>query len=335
VPPGPDTQLLGTQPEYAWPFVVLGKGPLRGLRRLHRQGALRVNVGANLLTRRGLIDAVALAAGRGQEADGKAWPGIGEQTPIAPSRQEALLQGRLILIAEDNETNQKVFLQQLALLGFAADVAGDGQEALALWHEGNYALLLTDLNMPNMDGYELSASIRMEEQGANHLPIVALSANAFHGEAMRCYAAGMDDFLAKPTPLVSLRAVLDRWLPPAELATATGAEPAAPAPVDVAVLKELVGDDPAVLQNFLKHFQISAARTAAALQVACATGEAPQAAALAHKLKSSARSVGALALGELCAELERAGRTGGAPALAELWPRFEAEMAAVEAYLRS
>ena len=86
----------------------------------------------------------------------------------APPRADARRAGRLILIAEDNATNQKVIVQQLALLGFAADVADDGGQALARWECDDYALLLTDLHMPEMDGYELAGNPRRRNQPAPH-----------------------------------------------------------------------------------------------------------------------------------------------------------------------
>jgi HPt (histidine-containing phosphotransfer) domain-containing protein len=105
--------------------------------------------------------------------------------------------------------------------------------------------------------------------------------------------------------------------------------------VDVSVLKALVGDDPTVIREFLRDFRISAAKTAAELKGVCKNGKAAQAGALAHKLKSSARSVGALKLGELCSDIERAGKAGQIEALADLVRRFEAEMTAVYEYLGS
>jgi len=99
------------------------------------------------------------------------------------------------------------------------------------------------------------------------------------------------------------------------------------------VLAALVGDDPAVIREFLLDFRASAVTIATELAAACASGQAAQAGALAHKLKSSARAVGALALGELCAELETVGKSGQTAALSAVWPRFAAEMAAVDAAL--
>ena len=104
-------------------------------------------------------------------------------------------------------------------------------------------------------------------------------------------------------------------------------------PVDVNILKALIGDDEAMIREFLHDFRASAAKIAAELRAACAAEEAAAAGALAHKLKSSARSVGALALGELCAAMEKAGKTGDTTELAALLPRFEQELASVEGFL--
>jgi HPt (histidine-containing phosphotransfer) domain-containing protein len=104
-------------------------------------------------------------------------------------------------------------------------------------------------------------------------------------------------------------------------------------PVDVNVLKKLVGDDETIIREFLHDFRISTEEIAAELRTACAQGNTAAVVAAAHKLKSSARSVGALALGELCAEMEQAGKAKQTAELAALLPSFEAEMAAVNEYL--
>ena len=127
---------------------------------------------------------------------------------------EARAQGRLVLVAEDDHLNQKVILQQLGLLGYAGEIASDGAEALARWRRGAYAMLLSDLHMPHMDGYDLVAAIRREEPEGVHLPVIALTANALRGEADRALAAGMDGYLTKPVPLATLRGVLEQWIVP-------------------------------------------------------------------------------------------------------------------------
>ena len=326
-----------TSPDRQVHFVVVE----RGMRRQGRSVAADlVELDADGMRRIKFLEAVAIAAGRAKEPD---WdePLVHSGTPDRPlSREDARRQGHLILIAEDNEINQKVILQQLLLLGRVADIANNGREALSLWQSGDYALVLADLHMPEMDGYELTAAIRAAEadKSVNHTPIIAFTANALKGEAERCLAVGMDDYLSKPVQLVNLKAMLRKWLPAVE------SEPISPAAipndhdeggaaVDISVLIELVGDDQAILREFISDFRVNAEKIAAELRIACAVGRTGDAANLAHKLKSSARTVGALALGDLCAEIEKAGRSGDKDALTQLLPRFEQVLASVVSFL--
>lgn len=323
------------QPGMGLHFVVIRRGRRR---RGRVQTVDLVTLDGNVMHRQFFLQAVAIAAGRAQEEKKTPLPGKVEAI-TSPSRDAALQQGRLILVAEDNETNRKVILHQLGLLGYAADVTGDGREALKRWESGDYALLLTDLHMPEMDGYDLSLTIRSGEAGKRRIPIVALSANALKGEAERCRAAGMDDYLSKPARLADLKAMLEKWLPTAaEFRPDAHDSPAPPAlqatvagPVDVSMLKALVGNDPAVIREFLHDFRVGAVKTAAELKAACENGQAAQAGTLAHKLKSSSRAVGALALGDLCDELENFGRIGDAAAIVQSMARFDIVLAKVEA----
>ncbi len=254
----------------------------------------------------------------------------------APSVAQARELGRLILVAEDDAINQKVILRQLGLLGHVAEIASDGREALALWRANRYALLLTDLHMPEMDGYELVETIRREEAPGTRLPIVALTANAVQGEAARAKAVGMDGYLTKPLQLARLQAVLDSHFPAqaapakAEPAPAGALHPVHEHAVDLDVLKGIVGDDPDIVRELLSDYQLSVGRLAAELRAHCDAGRGREAGAIAHKLKSSSRSVGALTLGDLCAELENAGKAGDLALLANWAKQFDAALAAVE-----
>ncbi|MEP6908130.1 MAG: response regulator [Pseudoxanthomonas sp.] len=241
-----------------------------------------------------------------------------------------------ILVAEDNAINQKVILRQLMLLGFEADMAGDGREALFRWQRGHYALLLSDLHMPVMDGFELTTAISASEQaGLPRIPIIALTANAMQDEAQRCRDAGMDGYLSKPLQLGDLKNLLHIWLPGMfDKAAATGPNAArAQGPVDVRVLEGLVGQDPVVNLELLAQFQISAADIAGQLGQHCAAREPLLASEQAHKLGSAARAVGAAGLGDYCAEMEIAGKNGDSDALVQLWRSFERELGLVNDFL--
>ncbi|MFA5170932.1 MAG: PAS domain S-box protein [Sulfuriferula sp.] len=326
-----------THPEQEIHFVAIGRGPRR---EPYFKKADLVLIDGNVLTRRDFLNTVAIAAGRSKSGVGNNLPVDVNVAPTPLSREETRQQGRLILIAEDNEINQKVIVQQLMLLGYTADIANNGREALALWQSGDYAILITDLHMPEMDGYELTTAIRTAEASRTHIPIIAFTANALKGVVEQCMVIGMDDYLSKPVQLADLKAMLRKWLPtltsePISVASAMPTQLAEGAliPVDVNVLKVLIGDDEVMVREFLHDFQISTAKIAAELRIACGAEQTAVAGALAHKLKSSARSVGALALGELCAKMEAAGKAGDMDVLAELLPKFEHELASVDGFL--
>ncbi len=277
------------------------------------------SIDIHALSRIGFLQAVAVAAGRSkpeQEEDG---PGLLSQAFLPPDREQAIAQGRLILVAEDNEVNQKVIRRQLALLGLAADLVENGRDALAAWQRGGYALLLTDLHMPLMDGYELSRAIRSREDSEPGIPIIALTANALKGEADRCQDAGMNDYLSKPTTLDKLSALLKQWLP--QMAGATTETPE-PGPVgvdedgafsvlDLDILVGLVGNDPSMIEEFVRDYRHSAEQACSQLKLSVAARDHQAIVAIAHRLKSSSRAIGALALGNCCERLEQAGKVGG------------------------
>jgi CheY-like chemotaxis protein len=311
--------------------------------------ALETRVLARPLLHHDLLHGVAVASGRMRELD-PAQTLERRRSPRfkAPSVQEAAQNGRLILVAEDNETNRDVMREQLRLLGYACELGFDGALALQMWQSqpGRYALLLTDCHMPNMDGFELTEAIRAAQGTRTHLPIIAITANAMQGEAQRCLERGMDGYLSKPLRLSELGPMLAKWMPEAD--TAAEIEPAmengvpsADAPPHAgddtltiwnpATLTDLVGDNPAMHKRLLEKFLANANEQVAAMDAAIAAGNALQAAGVAHTLKSAARSVGALALGELCQAIETAGNDGDAPAWADLARGLAATFAQAEA----
>jgi two-component system, sensor histidine kinase and response regulator len=270
--------------------------------------------------------------------------------PTAPETAAALapaaVHAGLILVAEDNPINQRVIQAQLKMLGFQAELADDGRQALDRLREGRFALLLTDLQMPEMDGFELAERLRQEPGNLGRMPIIALTANALEGEAARCVAAGMDEYLTKPVHMAGLQASLERWMPvgtsprqPQPPASPPAGEPIRDrppvGPVDPDVLPRLVGTDPEVLSEFFRDFAQSAGETETALRAAARDGRSKEVVSAAHRLKGSARSVGATRLGERCAELEAAARATDGAALATSLPLFFVEVAAVREWIAS
>jgi PAS domain S-box-containing protein len=325
-------------------FVVIR----RGKHRLpQRRAPDLIQVGGNALSRKALLRAVAIAAGRAKVPERSESADGGLASPAPLSRQDAQRSGSLILVAEDNYYNQKVIQQQLTLLGQTADIASNGREAFDRWQSGDYGILFADLHMPEMDGYELTSAIRHREAGRSRMPIIAITANALKGEAERCLAIGMDDYLSKPVQLLQLKAMLDKWQPYVSVDTApvqltengTLATPARASrkslSIDVAELKALIGSDPKTIREFLNDFRISQIQIALDIRMACAAQQYLTAARLAHKLKSSARSVGALALGDLCERIEALGNSDDLRGLDAVLIKFERELKDVDSFLES
>lgn len=256
---------------------------------------------------------------------------------------------RRVLVAEDNPINQEVLFEQLQLLGERADIASDGQQALQAWREHHHRLVLTDLQMPSMDGYQLARAIRADEArlGLPRTAIVALSALAEAVTAGNRDLVAMDDHLSKPIQLPTLQAALVRWLPAADgdagpslaqpaspgCAAEPDAEPAvgtpvaAPAVLDVQVLRQYVGDDDAVVRQFLRGFHERLDATRADMTAAWQAGDAPLLGRLAHRLKSAARTVGALQLADSCHALETEATAGEPPPVAACWAEVQQALA--------
>lgn len=116
-----------------------------------------------------------------------------------------------ILLAEDNEVNQMVAKRMLESQGYDVKVVSDGQEAVDAATSTNFDLILMDCQMPRVDGYEATAMLREREANQRHTPVIAMTASAMEGDAERCFAAGMDDYLSKPVRIEDLNEVIERW----------------------------------------------------------------------------------------------------------------------------
>jgi CheY-like chemotaxis protein len=117
-----------------------------------------------------------------------------------------------VLVVEDNAANLKVAVRMLERLGYRAEVASDGAEAVTMLEHMQFDAVLMDCQMPEMDGYEATRLIRKNERAGRRVPIIAMTAAALSGDRERCLAAGMDDYISKPVKLHVVAAVLERWL---------------------------------------------------------------------------------------------------------------------------
>ena len=235
-----------------------------------------------------------------------------------PTREQAAQERSLLLLAEDHPVNRSVLGRQLDLIGFHVDFANDGQEAYDKWLSGRYALVLTDLNMPRLDGYELARAIRAHEleTGAKRVPIIALSANVMQGEPEKCKAAGMDDFVAKPTTIPVLAGRLRRWLDHLEWTsperddpqqdTAASAVSADGYELDAAALDELTGGDAELAASLVEDFFETSRSDLGALRDALNARDGDDVRRQAHRIKGAARTVGARGIASLAERLEAA-----------------------------
>jgi len=305
-------------------FLSLGSGRRRYVRPVN-EDTLTIDI--NAMRRSTLINAVASLAGRESLEIGTQKTDY-EHFAALPTIDDARESGRLILVAEDNETNRNVICMQLAQLGYVAEMAENGLQALDMWRKEGYGMLLTDCHMPEMDGYDLVRAIRLEEEGKSHIPIIAITADALKGTAEKCLAAGMDDYLTKPIQLEDFARAISNWMPVSN-SDETDRSDVAEAPergeaVDATVLPKLLGsEDPKTLVGFYASFISSSEETVVGVGTAFASQNAMEIGRLAHKLKSSAKTVGALALSDCCLALEQAGKAGDIDGIADRMDEFQ------------
>jgi signal transduction histidine kinase/DNA-binding NarL/FixJ family response regulator len=246
--------------------------------------------------------------------------------PVAVEPLPLQTAGRRVLAVDDYDVNLEVLVGQFEILGMTLDTAINGIEALNLWREKPYSLVLTDIHMPDMDGFELTRQIRAEEvlRGDRpRTPVVALTANALKGEQDRCLTAGMDGYLTKPLTLDRLRQAVARWTTsaPGTPMPSTAAKTAA---VDRSVVAQMFGDNQATTARILARFRDAGARLIGEIETAQA--DPKQLGELAHKLKGAARAAGAVHLGDLAAALETSGRSADVGPLQAEWQRVVADL---------
>ena len=249
-----------------------------------------------------------------------------------------------ILMAEDNVTNQQVALGILKNLGLHADAVANGREAVDALRSIPYDLVLMDVQMPEMDGYEATRAIRDPQTRLPNpaVPIIAMTANAMQGDRNTCLEAGMDDYVAKPIAPRALADALSKWLPKdADPAPPTPPPPASPAsppppapplpdPSDLPVwdeagmLERMMGDQD-LAHTIADVFLTDMPRQLDALDAALQTADPPAVRLLAHTVKGVASNVGGERLRAVAQQMESSAKSGNVPAAAARMPHLRAE----------
>ncbi len=224
-----------------------------------------------------------------------------------------------ILLAEDNVVNQKVALRLLGQLGYRADVAANGLEAIDAVERQAYDVVLMDVQMPELDGLEASREINRRWPGERRPRLVAMTANAMQGDRELCEAAGMDDYVAKPIRVEELVAALERcgWRPEARLRGAPAADdsavetpPTSPA-IDRTVFERLTATmGREFVGELIDTFVEDGRELIATLRRALAGTDLDAFRRAAHSLKSNGETLGATGLATLARELEALARAG-------------------------
>jgi CheY-like chemotaxis protein/anti-sigma regulatory factor (Ser/Thr protein kinase) len=255
-----------------------------------------------------------------------------------------------ILLAEDNAVNQKLALRLLERMGYRADVAANGLEAIEALRRQPYDVVLMDVQMPEMDGLEATRSICREWPPEQRPRIIAMTANVMKEDREACLSAGMNDYLGKPIRVEELVAALNKCQPlakavasvlpdeptPAEVVKEGAPDEAAEDILDpkaLEKLREMVGGDADFLAELIDTFLEDAPQMLAEMSQAVEDGDATVLRRAAHSLKSNSADFGAMALSSLCRELEGMGKTGTLAGTAEKVAQAKAEYERVQGAL--
>jgi PAS domain S-box-containing protein len=262
---------------------------------------------------------------------------------LATSRSAAVmaaLKDARILLVEDNTFNQQIALEMLEEAGSSVCLANNGMEALELLRQTTFDCVLMDVQMPLMDGLEATRRIRADP-GLADMRVLAMTATATNEDRVRCIEAGMDDFISKPIQPALMYQTIANWLPergaearetaPAPRSafkTTLGGDPAV---IDLSILAKLLGYHPHKVRKFAFKFLHNTQDGLTQIERALARGDLAAVRELGHRLKSPARTVGALGMGELLGELEQLSADGGREdglgraraLLAQLWALLE------------
>jgi len=251
-----------------------------------------------------LLDAILTALGTGVR--GKPSPPLVTRHTLRENRVPLR-----ILLVEDNAVNQLVALRLLEKYGHSVTLAVNGKKALAALEEQRYDLVLMDVQMPEMNGWEATRAIReKEKKTGDHMPIIAMTAHAMKGDEEKCLDAGMDSYLTKPILTQDLLIVLDE-VGKKKADRAAPEEPASAKPaLDFAAALERLEGDRELFEEVVQVFKSDCPITLKQLRQALNVRDAAGVTEHAHALKGSSLNLGAATLSQTAFEMERLGRSG-------------------------
>ena len=236
-----------------------------------------------------------------------------------------------VLLAEDNIVNQRLAVGILSKLGCIVTVAGNGRIAVTELEQNEFDVVLMDVQMPEMDGYEATQFIRNREKISDrHIPIIAMTAHAMQGDRERCLAAGMDHYLSKPVRILELSDTLTQVLRKgSEDNGSVKIVPVSHDLIDWADALEAAGDDRELLQTVIDAFLEESESLMAQIRTSVRLGNAASLQRTTHTLKGSLLAVGARQTSTLASELEQMGLSGNLMQGNELLTSLERQMAAL------
>jgi CheY-like chemotaxis protein len=235
-----------------------------------------------------------------------------------------------VLVAEDNVVNQRVAVGLLTRRGHHVTVANNGREAVAALESRSFDVVLMDVQMPEMGGFEATARIRAREREAGgHIRIVAMTAHAMTGDRERCLTAGMDAYLSKPIDPDTLYATLEHEPAPTPATAPAEAAPQPVTPIDRDQLMTRLGGDEQLLTDVVRLFLIDCPERLSAIKSAVDGRDADGIRTTAHALKGAAGSLAADRLCDAARTLERIGAEGRMDAAEAGWRQLSVEAASV------
>ncbi|MBB1386762.1 response regulator [Pseudoalteromonas sp. SG45-5] len=261
-------------------------------------------INASPLCKSNFMLSVLVAAGLHKPKKIKKTKTLKSQLNVEQARQA----NKLILLVEDNLLNQQVLTDQLHILGYGVEVANDGEEGLNMWRKSNYSLILTDLHMPKMSGYDMVEKIRGEAELLEAIDaqpyIIAVTANALKGEKERCLAVGINDFITKPIELNALEDTLSRWSDKQNQSKNEIIHQNIALPIDMEAVEKYINGDKAKQIRFFKMYLDQSQSLIKSINSGVMMNDLNEIIGSCHQLKSISKTIGAEMVADLTTTFE-------------------------------